>query len=325
MHLHRTLDSPSDRTVNRLIIGSLLVLAVGIPILAAIYLTDRFVDPGPPFAERQVAALEQAVRASPNTISLRLQLAGAYVAARRYPDAVRQFDEVLRVDRSSRTAHLGRGNVLLLEGDLDAAAKEFQAVVDLAQGGEFALADVELHEAWYNLGSIALRQGKAADAIPPLNQALKIRPTDADTLHLLGSAYLETGQLDRAVESLRSAVLFVPLDWSEPYAALERTYTRLGATAEAAWAGAMVELCQGHPDVARKRLAGLVDGPAATDALLGLAMIAEKAGDRAGAADLYRRVLERDSGNFNARVGLGRVGDAAPGPASPTSDPAGSS
>ena len=62
----RVLGSQEERTLNRLIVGSILVLLVGIPLLTVVYLSDRWVDRGPTLAERRIQDLESAVRASPN-------------------------------------------------------------------------------------------------------------------------------------------------------------------------------------------------------------------------------------------------------------------
>ncbi len=111
------------------------------------------------------------------------------------------------------------------------------------------------------------------------------------------------------MDALRKAILFVPWGWCDPYTSLAAAYTSLGQPAEAEWAGAAVDACQGRIDQANARLDPLTTGPAATDALLSLGLIAEQDGDRAAAAGYYQKVLDRDQQNFNAQAGLGRVTD----------------
>ena len=107
-------------------------------------------------------------------------------------------------------------------GQLDAAAKDYQAVVDIAKGGEMANVDPMLEAAYYSLGSIAMQQGKPADAIASLEKALAIKRSDADALYLIGTAYVATGETDKAETALRAAVAFVPIGWSEPYVGARR-------------------------------------------------------------------------------------------------------
>lgn len=325
MHNPRRLAAPSDRTLNRLIRGAILALAIGIPVVGVIYLSDRWVDRGPTMVERRIQELEAQVKANPNVIGTRLQLVGAYIAAKRDADALTQLDEVLKVQPDSKTAHLARGDVLRRQGDLDGAAKDYQAIVDIMTGTEFAPEDTELQQALYDLGSIALEQKRPADAVPLLVESLRIDRTNADTLNLLGTAYLQTNQPDKAADALRKAVSFVPTGWCDPYVTLGQAYAKLGSAAEAEWAGAMVDFCQARPAIARQRLAALVDGAAATDSLVGLGMIAEADSDRAAAADYYAKALARDPQNFHAQSGLARVTDPtpaptpSPSPSSPTS------
>jgi tetratricopeptide (TPR) repeat protein len=321
MHIRSNLKAPSDRTLNRLIVGAIAFLVVGTLVVGAIYLSDRWVDRGPTMAERRIQDLEAQVKANPNVISTRLQLVGAYTAASRDADALTQLNEVIKVQPDSKTAHLARGDILRRQGNLDGAAKDYQAIVDIMKGTEFAPEDTELQQAFYNLGAIALERKKPVDAIPFLVESLKIDRTNADTLNLLGTAYLQANQPDKAADALREAVSFVPTGWCDPYVTLGQAYTKLGKAAEAEWAGAMVDFCQTRPAVARQRLAALVGGTAATDALVGLGMIAEAESDRAAAADYYAKALARDPQNFHAQTGLSRVTDLAPTPPPSPSNP----
>lgn len=322
----------SDRQLNRLILGVALILLIGIPTLGIVYWFDRVVDTGPPLVERQISQLEAAVRANPNTISLRLQLAGAYGAAKRTTDAIAQLDTVLAASPGDKTALVNRGDLYSTIDRLDAATADYRAVIAIAADGEFARVDTQLHQAYYSLGSIQLKQGQATAAIPNLLAALNINRTDADTLNLLGTAYLRSGDATKAIDPLRSAVLFVPTGWSDPYATLADAYTALGKPDEAAWAAAMVDASAGRLQPARDRLTALVAGPAATDAYVGLGLVSEALGDKRAALDAYDRALARDAENFTALNGKARasgstepVGHDAGAASSPSPSPTSSS
>lgn len=325
MRVFRRLAALSDRSLNRLLIGGALVLVVGIPVVGVIYFTDRFVDAGPTLVQRQLVTAEEAVRKTPNNVGARLQLGAVYVAANRPDDAMKQYDEILKAQPGHRGALLGRAQVQVARGDLKGAASSFEQIVNDAKagkGGEFAGADPQLQQAYYGLGSIALKEGRTPDAVTALEAALKIDPTDADAWNLLGQAQLKAGNGVAAVGALRKAVLFVPTGWSEPYATLAQAYQLLGKTAEAEYATAMVDFNEKRPDQAKQRLEALTSGPIAVDAMLGLGMIAEAEGDREAAARWYQKVLVGDPENFNARVGLGRLDVEVPGGAHPGGDPA---
>ncbi len=283
MHSTRTLKGPSDRTLNRLIIGAILIIVVGIPVIAAIYFVDRHVDPGPSLVERQFSAAEEAVRKEPNKVSTRLALASTYMTAKRYTDAIVQFTEILKVEPTHRAALLGRGFAELSTGDLVAARADYEKMADAAKTGEMSAQDPQLEAAYYSLGEIALKQDRPKDALTLLESAVRINRTDADALNLLGTAYLRNGDAKIAVEALKAAVALVPAGWCEPYGQLGQAYTTLGQRPTAPpYATGMVALCEGRPDEAKAQLQPLATGTFAGAALLGLAMVAEARATAAG-------------------------------------------
>ena len=248
------------------------------------------------------------MRKNPADFGVRLQLAQAYESANQLEGALKQYKELLRVSPTNRAALLGRGNVLLVKGDLMAATISFKKITGTAAVGEFAANDPQLAQAYYSLGSIALKQGQAREAVAKLEAAVKIDSSDADAWYLLGIANLKAGAPEMAVGALRRAIYFVPTGWCEPYVELTKVYTKLQRLPEAQYAGAMAEFCQNRPAEAKRRLQALIAGPVAIDAMLGLGMIAEASSDREGAIRWYKRVLSTDSKNFNARTNLSRLG-----------------
>ena len=50
--------------------------------------------------------------------------------------------------------------------------------------------------------------------------------SDADALYLIGTAYVATGETDKAETTLRAAVAFVPIGWAEPYTAMADAFTK---------------------------------------------------------------------------------------------------
>jgi tetratricopeptide (TPR) repeat protein len=308
------LGALTDRQLNRLILGVAIALIIGIPTLAILYVIDQAASRQPTLAERQISTLEAQVRENPNTISLRLQLAGAYGAAKRYDDGIAQLTAVLQASPDEKTALVTRGDYYLIEQKLDLAAADYEHVISITAGGEFANVDTELHQAYYNLGSIRLGQGNAADAIKNLEAALVINKTDADTLNLLGQAYLASGDAATAVERLRAAILFVPVGWADPYTTLQKAYTALGKTDEATWAGAMADYAGGNVQAALGVLGTLTSGDAAVDAYVGIGLANEQLGDTAAALAAYRSALALDPQNFTALDGQTRTSAPAASP-----------
>jgi tetratricopeptide (TPR) repeat protein len=304
----------SSNGLRRLALAAALVLLVCTPIVAIGYLLDQHTDPGPTLADRRSADLEDAVRKQPRDIGLRLSLAATYLAAERSQDALGQYDAIIKVAPDNAVALLGKAGILEDGGDLAGAKPLYQHAVDVRKDGEMAKADADLQQAYYGLGSIAVKQGGFADAIAALESSVRIDSTDADAWYLLGVAQLGDGSPEQAVQAERKAVMFVPTEWSEPYETMAKAYAAQGLTANVAYALAMVDLVAKRYPEARQRLLPLANGPAAADATLGLGLVAEKQGDTADAIGWYRKALALDPHSLSASGGLGRLGIDAPSP-----------
>ncbi len=302
----------SDRTLNRILLGLVAALVIGLPTIAVVYVLDRNVDPGLPVAERAIAAGEEAVRTEPNKLSNRLGLALAYEAADRHTDAIAQFSEIIKVEPTHRAALLGRADAYVAMGDLEAAARDYQALVDATEGQEMAQVDPQREAAYYGLGSIALAQDRPRDAATLLANALTINRTDADALNLLGTALLRIGDTDNAIKALRAAIALVPSGWCEPYVQLAGAYTAAKNAPGAQYGNGMVAVCEKRSGEAEQLLTPLIGGAFGQDALIGLGLAAEDRGDREAAIAFYLRAYEADPTDFDAIAGLNRLGAPAP-------------
>lgn len=308
MQINSVLRDLDDQKLNRYIRALALILVAGTIAFVAFYVIDRWRMPSTPIIDQQVAALEQSVRANPNDIAARGQLADTYVKKGRFEDAISQYDQILATGTAVELARFGRAAAYMGLGRLDDAAADYLAVVEIAKGGEMANVDPTLESAYYNLGLISLQQGKAADAVTYLESALRIKRSDADALYLIGQAYTQTGAMDRAELALRRAVSFVPIGWSEPYVALAEAFTAAGRPVMAEWASAMVDVAGGKPDLAEPRLLAIAESEAALDVAIGLGLLYETKGELTKAATWYAAALEMDPDNDAAILGIGRAG-----------------
>jgi Flp pilus assembly protein TadD len=309
-----SLTEMSDAQLSRWIKRLALLCFVVLVAFVAFYAVDRFRMPATPIMDRELAALEDAVRADPTDIASRGRLGDIYFLAERYDDAIAQYSEIIKAGKQDEAAYVSRGLAYERTGDLDAAAADYAKVIEVAGDAEIANVDPMLQTAYYGLGSIALAQDRPDEAIEPLQKALSIKRTDADTLNLLGAAYVKAGSPEKAFEPLRRAILFVPATWAEPYESLAAAYTATGEAEQAEWAAAMAEAIaalaeggSGDTSGAVARLQAIADGDAALDARIGLGLLAERAGDNAGAEGWYRRAIELDAENQAAQLGLSRV------------------
>jgi tetratricopeptide (TPR) repeat protein len=302
-----SLTEMPDAQLNRWIKRIGLLLLVGVVAFIAFYAVDRFRAPAASIADREIAQLEEAVRTNPTDLAARGQLADTYFAVGRNDDAIALYTQIIDTGKEQRPALYGRARVYETKGDLAAAKADYQKVVDLSIGAEMAAVDAVLARTYYGLASIALQEGTPQEAVDLLTKSLAIRRTDADSLSLLGLAYVRAGTPDKAIEPLQAAILFVPVGWADPYTSLAEAYGALGQPEMAESAAAMAQAQSGDPGGATKRLEAIADGPAALDARISLGLVAEQAGDSAPAAEWYGRALELDPQNKAATMGLSRV------------------
>ncbi len=309
--------------MGRALVPMAAILIVGTVLLGVLYFLDQYRDAGPSLPDRAIQAAEDAVRQNPNSINARFALAGYYVAAERYQDAIGQYDEILKAQPKAFAVILGRGRAETKVKNLDAASKDFQAVIDELKGTEMAGSNQDLEAAYYELGTLRLSQGQTKAAVDLLTSAIKINRTDADALYQLGTALVASGDAATGRDALLSAVELVPVDWCDPYAELSKAYVALKDTAGASYANGMAAFCQKKYQEAASLLQAATTGSEAVRAFVGLGLMAEQQGDLAAAADAYRKALAKDPKNFLATTGLGRVNSGSDAAASPSASAAG--
>lgn len=156
------------------------------------------------------AELEAKVKANPSSLPLRVQLGWAYLGNQRYTDAIQIFEDVLALDYSSYSSHIGLGLAMYREGNLQGAQFEFK---------QSTLLFPTKYEGWFNLGVVQARQGGWSDAAVAFSRAIGAGDrTGAGAASLkpvylaLADAYGNLKQLSRQVAVLTKAHEAMPVD-----------------------------------------------------------------------------------------------------------------
>jgi len=308
-----SLTAMPEQQLNRWIKRIALLFVVVLIAFVAFYVFDRYNPLAPaPMVDRQIAAAEQQVQNAPQDIAARGALADLYVSAKRYADAVTQYDAILATGKGEELARIGRARAYEALGNTEGAIADWQRVVEIAKGGEMAAVDPKLALAYYRLGQLSIAKGDVQGGIDDLKLSLSISKTDADTLYALGTAYTTLGQSDKAIDAFKRATAFVPVGWAEPYQGLATAYGQKGDTAMATWAGAMASLANKDTATAETQLKTLLGGPADLDASMGLGLAAETRGEGQDAIPYYQHVLDVDPTNQAAMLAMSRVRPVAP-------------
>ena len=206
----------------------------------------------------------------------------------------------LALDGDAHTVHFLLGDMYATAGDVAAAERAFQVVID-AQPGVAA--------PWVRLGDAMRRTGHSDEAISAYREAVSIETDSADAWARLGLVFLERGQAGDAMMALRRALKQRAND-SETRQALAIALQRLGRGGEAI--GVLQEAVRLDPRSASnyERLGDLlldegrlVDAGAAyqqavsgspelASAHYGAARAEERSGNLEAAAAGYRHALE---------------------------------
>lgn len=275
---------------------------------AGYYYWDRYVYLGDqaPLA-LGAAELERQVRANPSDPNARLALAETYLRSQRYEETLEQAAQVREAFPSNDRAGLITGLAYAFMGKSAAAVPELEQFAAIHRHLPTAPSDMALQVALYYLGDNYLKLERPAEAIPVLEEALAISPTDADSLFLLGLAYLRAGQPQPALENFNRATRFVP-DFAEAYAGMEECYQALGMDDYSYYARGMQAFARKNYRAAESQLRIAVERlPDYAPAFTGLGLSQEQLGNYQTAKSSLERAVLLDSEDFVASNALQRV------------------
>jgi tetratricopeptide (TPR) repeat protein len=143
----------------------------------------------------------RAVALAPGLAQAHEHLGNILRAAGKMEEALKAYQQSLRVDRSRIAPLLNIGQLLQQAGRFDEAL----AIYEQARIAEPD--DVTLHN---NLGSLALARAQPEHAIELYARAVELDPGSAEARLGLGMAFMDDGRLDQAEAALREAIRLNP-------------------------------------------------------------------------------------------------------------------
>jgi tetratricopeptide (TPR) repeat protein len=138
-------------------------------------------------------------------------------------EAIRQYQEAIRLEPDYANAHNNLGFALDQKGQIDEAISQYQEAIRLKP---------DHARAHNNLGLALAAKGRFDEAIENFRQAIQINPNDAEALNNLGVALAAQGQFDEAVETFRKAIQ-INSNRPETFFHLGMTLGQLGRPREA--------------------------------------------------------------------------------------------
>jgi tetratricopeptide (TPR) repeat protein len=198
--------------------------------------------------EEALVPLTKAVHIQPYDLKARFNLGVVYFKLNRFDEAVKHFDETVKIfpsyepaqkklnmaramrermvvpaDTNQAYSYMQSGLVLEREGKLEAAIGEYRKQLELKPD------DVRIYQ---RLGMIYYRLRQFSEAVRHYTEVVRINPGLAEGHYNLGLALVEQGLIDKAVEHYRHALQIKP-DFAEVHNNLGVALFRMGKTGEA--------------------------------------------------------------------------------------------
>ncbi len=126
----------------------------------------------------------------------------------RVDEAIRQFQEALRLDPGDAKTYNNLGAAFDKKGQIDEAIRQYQKARQL---------DPDYAEACYNLGTDLVKRGQLDEAIRQFQEAIRLKPNDADARNNLGATLDKLGRFDEAIRQYQEAIQLKPDDADARY------------------------------------------------------------------------------------------------------------
>ncbi|MGO9243516.1 MAG: tetratricopeptide repeat protein [Verrucomicrobiia bacterium] len=138
-------------------------------------------------------------------------------------EAIRHYEQALRLYPDLYDAHKNLGNAMLQSGRIQEAIGHYEQALRIKP---------VYFEAHNNLGNALLQSGRIQEAIGHYEQALRIEPTFFEPHNNLGNALLQSGRIQEAIEQYKAALLINP-DFADAHCNLGNVFLQEGKIEEA--------------------------------------------------------------------------------------------
>ncbi len=244
------LQGMADRYTYVPLIGIFLIIAWGLPELAAVCNPGNRADPGrrgrPLWLtiltwfqvgtwRDNISLYSHAAEVTSGNHWAEYNLGLSLAGEGRFDEALPHFQEAIRLRPGYADAYLNIGVIQALRGNLDGASANFTRVLEiqpdhveaqrnfaltLLRGGDFDGAASHIRilrqirpndpESWFLAGLLATKQGNPAEAESAYAQAIRLRPDYAEAQNNLGILLARQGRIDAAIGRFREALRIRP-------------------------------------------------------------------------------------------------------------------
>ena len=150
--------------------------------------------------DEAVRRYEEALRIEPKLVAARYNLGSLHLQANRFSQAVEQFEQALKIDPSYAAAHTSLGAALLLAGRTDEALRHYESALRLDPSAK----------AHQDLGVALFYVRRLPEAVVHLEQAVRLDANAVKAQEFLGNALAALGRVAEAAEHYRRALQLEP-------------------------------------------------------------------------------------------------------------------
>ncbi|MGA2604669.1 MAG: tetratricopeptide repeat protein [Verrucomicrobiia bacterium] len=173
--------------------------------------------------QEAIRQYEQALRLYPDFADAHINLGDAMLQSGRIQEAIGHYEQALRLKPDFPKGHNDFGTALVQLGRLQEAIEHYEQALRIKP--DFA-------DAHYNLGDALIQAGKVQEAISHWEQALRIKPDLAEAHNSLGNALIQAGKVQEAIEHYEQALRIKP-DFADAHYNLGNASIQAGKVQEA--------------------------------------------------------------------------------------------
>ena len=266
---------------------------------------------------RQDEICRDIIEKNPDLAHVYILLGDIHSAQGLSEDAVKNYEEALKIDNSAIDAHIALVRLYMQSGKLVLAEKQCNMVLSVI--------DPDNYQIQLLLSSIYEQQGKFDESIGHLNQILEKKPEDLIALTQLSILYLETSKYDEALREadkvfklsqsvnlppivyfVKGSVLLQKKDYTNAILQLRKATEKLPRLAHAHYFLALALAENDQIEEAKTEFKTTIDiAPTFLPAQIGLARLLTRDGWHKESIKLCKNILDLDPENVDAMQIIG--------------------